>query len=54
VDKIKWIIIQEKSVQGDVQYSVCDDFVGYRMFSYNFRTLAEAKECLKQQENKSE
>ena len=43
-----WVIIKEKSVQGTVEYSVCDDIVGKRTFSYNFQTLAEAKECLKE------
>ena len=49
-----WVIIKEKSVQGTVEYSVCDDIVGKRTFSYNFQTLAEAKECLKEKEQSNE
>ena len=42
-----WVIVKEKSVQGTVEYSVSDDVVGKRTFSHNFKTLSEAKECVK-------
>jgi hypothetical protein len=41
-----WQIIKQTSVQGVVEYSVSDGVVGQRTFSYNFSTLAEAKEYL--------
>ena len=43
-----WEIIKQTSVQGVVEYSVSDGICGQRTFSYDFSTLAEAKEKLKE------
>ena len=45
-----WVIVKQKSVQGIVVYSVSNDVAGKRTFSHDFKTLSEAKECLKSME----
>ena len=47
-----WEIIKQTSVQGVVEYTVSDGPVGERTFSYDFSTLKEAKEHLKELEEK--
>ena len=51
-----WQIIKQTSVQGVVEYSVSDGICGERTFSYDYSTLAEAKEKLKKliEEEKNE
>ena len=48
--KTDWIIIKQESVQGVVEYTVSNGVVGERTFSYDFSTLKEAKEWLKELE----
>ena len=43
-----WEIIKQTSVQGVVEYSVSDGPCGQRTFSYDFSTLTEAREKLKE------
>ena len=43
-----WEIIKQTSVQGVVEYCVSDGQVGERTFSWDFSTLKEAKEWLKE------
>ena len=43
-----WEIIKQTSVQGVVEYSVSDGVCGHRTFSYDFSTLTEAREKLKE------
>ena len=43
-----WEIIKQTSVQGVVEYSVSDGICGERTFSYDFSTLTEAREKLKE------
>ena len=44
--KTNWVIIKQESVQGVVEWTVSDGPVGERTFSYDYKTLAEAKEQL--------
>jgi hypothetical protein len=46
--KNKWCIIKGKSIDGKVEYQVSDDVIGIRTISYDFDTLEDAKERLKE------
>ena len=49
-----WEIIKQTSVQGVVEYCVSNGKVGERTFSWDFSTLKEAKEWLKELEKSDE